>query len=441
MKKEIIRSAELNEEYHVYTHASGLKLLCYPMESSSTAYAVFGVKFGSTDTVFQKNAGEGFIQIPQGVAHYLEHKLFESEDGDAFELFSKAGAHANAFTSFDKTCYLFSTAQDFERSLACLLQFVQRPYFTKENVQRERGIIAQEIQMYQDTPSWRVYFHLLQAMYQNHPVRYEVAGTVESIERIDEGMLYDCYRSFYRLSNMAVAIAGNFDEERAVRIVEENLLPDEPAQITRGEIYEPEEVSKREVRERLPVAAPLFYYGIKERPVGEADMPRYGLLYDLVLDVLAGDCSPLYQRLYQEGLIDNGFSTETLLGRGYNACIFGGYSKDPERVRRMIDAEILRCKAEGLDPVLFDCAKRSLYGALVGGFDSAEEIAETMISAYFCAESDAYVELRELSALTLEDAQRLLQSGFSLENSVMSIALPEKPAAETDAQKTAERME
>ncbi len=451
MKKEVIRSAELNEEYHVYTHASGLKLLCYPMQEFSTAYAMFGVKFGSTDTVFQKDGEECFTQIPQGVAHYLEHKLFESEEGDAFELFSQTGAYANAFTSFDKTCYLFSTAQDFEQSLSCLLQFVQHPYFTEENVLRERGIIAQEIQMYQDNPSWRVYFHLLQAMYQKHPVRFEVAGTVESIEQIDAELLYDCYRRFYRLSNMAVAIAGNFNEERAVKLVEENLLPDAPARIVRGEVCEPKEVLQHEVKERLPVAAPLFCYGIKERPVSEAEQLRCGLLYDLLLDVLAGDCSPLYRRLYDQGLIDTGFSTETLLGRGYCACIFGGYSKDPERVRRMIDQEILRCKSEGLDPELFDCAKRSLYGALIGGFDSAEEVAESMLSAYFSAESDVYAELRELRALTLADVQELLQSGFSLENSVMSVVLPEETAektnladvnpADVNPQETAERME
>lgn len=424
MEKQIIKNPRLGESYTVYTHESGLKVFLYPMPEFSSAYAMFGTKYGSIDTIFRKKGEQDFITVPEGIAHYLEHKLFESEDGDAFSLFAKTGASANAFTTFDKTCYLFSTTQNFDASLRALLQFVQHPYFTPENVEKERGIIAQEIQMYEDNPSWRVYFNLLRGMYHNHPVHTEVAGTVESIAKIDADLLYRCYRTFYNLNNMVLSIAGNFDEAQAIRIIEEELLPSEKIEIERSMPQEPDSVVRQEVKQQMAVAMPLFYYAFKEKPVAEADMPKISMAYDILLDVLAGDCSPLYRRLYDEGLIDTGFENETFMGRGYTACIFGGYSKDPKRVQQLLNEEIVRCRRDGIDPEDFERARKSIYGAVIGGFDSAEEIASTMLSAYFCAGHNVYVELEAISQLTLADVQQLLDAGLHAENSVLSVIEP-----------------
>ncbi len=424
MQKKIITSHRLGESYSVYTHESGLTVLLYPMQQFSTAYALFGTKYGSIDTIFRKKGEEQFTEVPEGIAHYLEHKLFESEDGDAFSLFAKTGASANAYTSFDKTCYLFSTTQNFGESLAALLQFVQRPYFTAETVQKEQGIIAQEIKMYEDNPAWRVYFNLLRGMYHNHPVHTEIAGTVKSIAKIDADLLYACYRTFYNLNNMVVSIAGNFDEEEAIAIIERELLPCEKVEIERSMPHEPDTVVTHETRMKMAVAMPLFYYAYKEKPVDEADMPKISIAYDILLDIIAGDCSPLYRKLYDEGLIDTGFDTETFMGRGYTGLIFGGYSKDPDRVKALIDEEILRYRQVGIDAESFERARRSVYGAAIGTFDSAEEIASTMLSAYFCAGSDAYIELEAVSALTLAQVQQLLDDGFAPEASVLSVIEP-----------------
>ncbi len=424
MEKQTVIGARLKESYSVYTHSSGLKVLLYPMKEFSTAYALFGTKYGSIDTMFRKEGEAEFTVVPEGIAHYLEHKLFESEDGDAFSLFARAGASANAFTSFDKTCYLFSTTQNFEAALSALLQFVQNPYFTKENVEKEQGIIAQEIKMYEDNPSWRVYFNLLRGMYHNHPVHTEIAGTVESIARIDAELLYRCYHTFYNLNNMVISIAGNFDEQTAVEIIEKELKDCEKVVIERSMPHEPDEVVKSVVKQKMAVAMPLFYFAWKEKPVEEVKMPRVSMLYDIILDVVAGDCSPLYRRLYDEGLIDTGFDTESFMGRGYAACIFGGYSKDPEKVASLIAEEIKRYKEEGIDAESFERARKSIYGAVVGGFDSAEEIASTMLAAYFCGCSDAYVELEAISDLTVEDANRLLAEGFDEKNTVLSVIEP-----------------
>ena len=164
-----ITGKQVGDSYYRVEHPSGLTVLLYPKEHCSTTYAIFGTRYGSIDNCFQRSDEAGPESVPEGIAHYLEHKLFESEEGDAFERFSKTGASANAFTSFESTCYLFSTTDQVYQSLEILLDFVQSPYFTEETVRKEQGIIGQEIKMYDDDPQWRVMFNYLKAMYHSHP--------------------------------------------------------------------------------------------------------------------------------------------------------------------------------------------------------------------------------------------------------------------------------
>ena len=190
MERTVIKSARLGQEMVKIKHPSGLTMLLCPMLGYSTAYATFTANVGSVDTGFKTQDDDAFVDVPEGIAHFLEHKMFENEDGDAFAKYAKTGASANAYTSFDKTAYLFACTDRFEESLEILLDFVRRPYFTKESVQKEQGIIGQEIRMYDDDGEWRVQFNLLQALYHNHPVRIDIAGTVESIAEIDDQLLY-----------------------------------------------------------------------------------------------------------------------------------------------------------------------------------------------------------------------------------------------------------
>ena len=213
MQIEKVTGERARDSYYKIQHPSGLSIYLYPKESCSTAYAVFGAKYGSIDTCFQRSDETKPETVPEGIAHYLEHKLFESEDGDAFERFAKTGASANAFTSFESTCYLFSCTDQLYESLEILLDFVQSPHFTEESVAKEQGIIGQEIKMYDDDPQWRVMFNYLRAMYHTHPIRQDIAGTVESIAEITPEYLYRCYRTFYNLGNMALCIAGRLDVE------------------------------------------------------------------------------------------------------------------------------------------------------------------------------------------------------------------------------------
>ena len=214
MNPKKISSSLAKEEYFYMKHPSGLDIYVYPKKGYSSKYAVIGTNFGSINNTFKVKGEESYTVLPDGIAHYLEHKLFESVDGDAFSLFSKTGASANAYTSFEKTAYLFSCSDNFEESLNILLDFVQSPYFTPQNVEKERGIISQEIKMYQDSPEWKMLINLLESLYHNHPVKIDIAGSVESIQKITPEILYKCYDAFYNLNNMAICLVGDIDPER-----------------------------------------------------------------------------------------------------------------------------------------------------------------------------------------------------------------------------------
>ena len=254
MKREIIRSERLGESYIRVEHPSGLTVLLYPNKGMATTYALFATKYGSIDNAFRRSDEKEFVTVPEGIAHYLEHKMFDCKDGDAFSKYAKTGANANAYTSFDKTAYLFSCTDNFEESLRILLSFVTEPYFTEASVAKEQGIIGQEIGMYDDDPDWQVYFNLLGALYQKHPLRIDIAGTVETISHITADLLYRCYGCFYNLHNMVLSIAGNFDPEAALRLCDEILTPAEPITVERAHIDEPYAVGSRRVEVKMPVA-------------------------------------------------------------------------------------------------------------------------------------------------------------------------------------------
>ena len=245
-----VRNELLNEKYYDIDHPSGLKILVMPKENYSSTYAIFATKYGSIDTMIQMSDGS-FKEIPEGTAHFLEHKLFESEDLDAFERFAKTGASANAYTSFERTGYLFSCSANFKKNLEILLDFVQNPYFTQATVEKEQGIIGQEIDMYKDAPDWEVMFNCLRTMYHNLPVRIDIAGTQESIAQITAKTLYGCYDNFYNLHNMVLAVAGNADVDEIVEVADKVLKPVEGKMAQRKVIDEPEEVIDSYIEEKL----------------------------------------------------------------------------------------------------------------------------------------------------------------------------------------------
>lgn len=420
MKKQIFEGFG-EESYVKAVLDNGLEIYIMEKPQYSSSYAIYGTHYGSIDTKFSKNGSE-MITVPEGIAHYLEHKLFEGEDGDAFSKYAKTGASANAFTSFDRTCYLFSCSDNFYENLDILLSFVQSPYFTKENVEKEQGIIGQEIRMYDDNPGWRVMFNLLKGMYHNHPVRIDIAGTVESIAQIDADLLYKCYETFYNPANMFICLVGNIDTDKTLKQIEGSIIDREPVEITRGEFDEPQTIVKPYVEQRLAVNTPMFCLGFKQKINSPYRRLKSKVCVDLLLQLICGDASPLYARLMNEGLINDDFDSEYFNGNGYAAVIFEGESCDPERVANEIKAEINRLREEGVSKKLFSAVKCAMYGDMVRRFNSVENLTMSLTE---CAINDysLFDEIKMVKSVSYDDVMKRFDI-FDDENAVLSVIKP-----------------
>lgn len=423
MNKTMIQSAKLGESYTKIKHSSGLTMLLCPMPQFSSAYVIFGAEIGSIDTTFKTNKDKDFVTVPAGIAHYLEHKLFESEDGDAFARYAKTGASANAFTSFDRTCYLFSCADHFKESMDILLDFVTHPYFTEETVRKEQGIIGQEIKMYDDDPDWRVQFNLLEAMYVNNPVRVDIAGTVESIAKIDADLLYRCYNTFYNLNNMVLAVAGNFEIATVLEAADRILKPAEDLAIEAQVPDEPREVKQHRIEMRLPVAMPLFNIGFKEKPGDKRENALNQIQDEILSDIIGGEASPLYRRMYDSSLINATFGSEVFTGRDYCATAFSGESRDPDKVYEEVCAEIERLQREGIDQAAFDRCKKATYGRYIRMLNRVDDIANSLVQSHFCGFT-IYEMVEQAANCTKDQLQKRLQEHFAREYSAISVVMP-----------------
>lgn len=423
MEKKIIKNERTGEQYTYVKHPTGLDIYIWKMEDYSTTHALFGTKYGSINTKFKTKDQPDFITVPNGIAHYLEHKLFENEDCDVFSLYAKTGASANAYTSFDKTCYLFSCTDNVYDSLEILLSFVQNPYFTEETVQKEQGIIGQEIRMYDDDAGWRVFFNMLQGMYHNHPVKIDIAGTVESIAQINADLLYKCYYTFYNLNNMVLSIAGNVDEDKVLEMCDKLLKQGGNPELETAFEDEPETVCKKETVQKLEISMPMFNIGFKAKPESGIDALRAEIETNFVLSLLADESSDFYKKLYDEGLINSSFSSEVFSGDGYCCSIFGGESRNPRLVRDRLIEEINRCKKDGFDEERFNNIKKAYYGALIRDLNDAEAIATNMLNAGM-EKLSAFDAIETVAAVSFEDMAKRLEKQFDTENVTISIIEP-----------------
>ncbi len=420
-----IKNERLKEVYYKINHPTGLTVLLYPMKGFSSAYALFGTRYGSIDTTFRSNTEEDYITVPEGVAHFLEHKLFENENGvDAFELFAKTGASANAFTSFDRTCYEFTCTDHFEESLEILLNFVQSPYFTEKTVEKEQGIIGQEIRMLQDRPGWKVLFNLLNALYVNHPVKVDIGGTVESIAEINSDLLYRCYRTFYNANNMVLAIAGNFDYKKALEIVDRCIKPaDSLIQADSRMPQEPLSVAKKVIEDKLEVSVPLFNIGYKELPLFGYDLVKALAEFEILTEIITGEGSRFYREAYDSNLINSTFSSELFTGPNYFAVLFDGESREPQKVYKVLNSAISGFKKNGILPDEFETAKRAVYGRYVRGFNNVENISYSLITAHF-QNVDLYDMIEAVAKVSFEDVTKRLAGSFEEEHSAISVIHP-----------------
>lgn len=409
--------------YYTATHETGLKIYVYPKDGYSSAYAMFGTAYGSIDTTFKRSDEPDFVTVPEGIAHFLEHKLFESEDGDAFSRYAKTGASANAFTSFDKTCYLFSCTDHFKESLEILLDFVQSPYFTEQTVQKEQGIIGQEIRMYDDDPEWRALFGLLESMYHVNPVRINIAGTVDSISKITADLLYRCYRTFYSLGNMALTVVGRVEPQEVFELTDKMLKKDGGFQVEKKFPEEPLEVVEKRVEERLSVAVPLFQLGFKEKAGERRATEKELACTEILLELLASEASPLYRRLMDKGWINPSFSYEYFEIPGTRAVLFGGESANPDGVTEEINREICSLREKGIPVGAFERAKKAVYGRKISSLGNVQSIARNLMECSFAGRS-LENEIAAVRDASLQDVAARLEEQLVEEYSSLSVVLP-----------------
>lgn len=421
MKKEIITSKLTGDSCIHVKHSSGLNIYIREMSGFSNVYALFGTKYGSVNTIFKTSADEVYTKVPEGIAHFLEHKLFENEECGVFELYAKTGAMGNAFTSFDKTCYLFSCSKNYTDNLRILLDFVQKPYFTKENVEKEQGIIGQEIQMTNDNPDWRVFFNMLKSMYHNHPVKIDIAGTAESIAQIDADLLYKCYNTFYNLNNMVLSIAGNINADEVLAICDELLKPCEDNGLETVFPDEPDSVVQHEVREKQPVGVSIFHLGYKCYPFeSKKQQTKKFITASITASLLTCKSNKMYIQLMNDGIINNTFDGEIFDGDGYMTLIFSGESSQPDEVRKAVVNEIERIINEGVCEKDFQRIKKSSYGDLIRQLNNVPAVANLMMNNALCGIGPFDI-IDTFSEITSQDVYNFIKSDLTEDKLVLSV--------------------
>lgn len=412
----------LGESVHWETLPNGLRICVVPKPGYAKKYAFFATRYGGMDTRFQLNGK--WMDTPAGIAHYLEHKMFDTREGNALQELAKNGAEPNAFTSNAMTGYYFDSTGHFEENLKILLSFVSIPYFTDESVEKEQGIIGQEIRMIEDNPDWQIYTRMMRALYQNSTARTSIAGTVESISHITAETLYDCHRAFYTPANMILTVVGDVDPIHVADLARRVLPKVSGPVIPRDYGEEPEAIARKETSLAMEVSCPQFLTGYKCRPAADGeDYLRTAVLGDMACDILLGDSSPLYLRLYDQGLINTSFggAFEMLPGAAY--LYAGGDSKDARRVMAEIQKEADRLVREGIDEDFYQQVRKAAFGSNLRGLNSFENIAVSLTEGYFHG-YDPFRFPQVFDSITSEDVRAFLRDNIRADRAVLSEIVP-----------------
>jgi predicted Zn-dependent peptidase len=422
-----ITNNRINEKILYEELDSGLKVIFMPKPGFTKKHAVFSTNYGSNDNVFIPIGEDKPISVPEGIAHFLEHKLFEQEESNLFEKFSKMGAYVNAFTNFNQTAYLFETTDNFYESLELLVKFVQSPYLTDENVEKEKGIIAQEIKMYEDNPKWRVFFNCLRAMYLNHPVKIDIAGTVESIQTINKELLYKAYNTFYNPANMVLFIVGDLSFEKILEVVKKTERHFDKVDDTDMRILvdEPDSIKEKTIDVKMQVATPMFYIGFKDNElnlIGE-ELIKKDIITNMILDMMFSPSSKFYNDLYNEGLIYNSFGAYFTGKKTYGHSLVIGESNNPEKVQERVLELINKDPSENLLEEDFDRLKKKNLGNFLMGFNSVEFIANNFVDLYF-DQFNLFDYLNLVESIEFRDLLTRYKNHLRPENMVISIVRP-----------------
>ena len=416
---QIIENNKIQEKVYIEKLSNGLKIIVIPKKTQKK-YIIWGVNYGSIDNKFMIDDKE--VTVPDGIAHYMEHKMFEQENGkNSLDVLSSLGVNANAYTTNNHTAYLYEdTNGKFYEALDEFMNYVQNPYFTDENVEKERGIIEQEIMMYDDYPDWRLYMNAMKAMYHKNPINIDVAGTKETIAEIDKEKLYEIYDSFYRPDKMAIVVCGDFEPEKIIEEIEKRVTIQNSTKVIKR-IYEdePEEIVKPRVEDEMNISMPIFLIGYKDNIETENQIDK-DLALDIIFNILIGDSSELYQDLYEEGLLQSEPVLMYENSKTYSQLLIQGQSNNYDEVIKRIEDEIENLKKNGIDDEVFERIKKKLYGEYVKSYNDANGIATSFLQNYFRGINPLdYFE--EFKGLDKQYIMKVLNEVFKKEKQVVSI--------------------
>lgn len=424
---QVIENLKVKEKLYIEKLENGLTVMIVPKKDIQKKYIIWGTNYGSNDNKFIVPGEEKITEVPNGVAHFLEHKLFEQENGtNSLDVLTALGVNANAYTTNDHTAYLFECTDNFYEAMDELMDYVQHPYFTDENVEKEKGIISQEIRMYDDYPEWRVYLNAMQAMYHNNPIKIDITGTIKTISKIDKEILYKCYNTFYNPSNMAISICGDFEPEKMLEEVKKRLVEKSGSgEIKR--IYEPEEDSivQEKIEQKLEVSKPIYTIGIKgalpnTTLENKNEIVKRHLCIEILLNLILGRSSELYKKLYNEGIIFGSPSLDHEFGKTYDHILITGQATNPDKLYEDFKNEIKKVKQNGINKEDFERIKKMVYGAYVKEYDDVTDIARMFLSDYFKG-INSFDYLEEIQGINVEYATQVLKNVFKEEKMVISI--------------------
>ena len=419
---QVIENLKVKEKVYIEKLKNGLTVMIIPKKGIQKKYIIWGTHYGSNDSKFIVPGESEVTEVPKGVAHFLEHKMFEQENGrNSLDVLSSLGVNANAFTTNTHTAYLYEATDNFYEALDEFMDYVQHPYFTDENVEKEKGIIGQEIMMYDDYPEWKVYLNALEAMYHNHPVKLDITGTIETISHIDKDILYKCYNTFYNPSNMCLVVCGDFEPEEILKQIEKRLIEKKPeGEIKR--IYEQEEetIVKPNVESKMEVSIPLFALGIKCIPPKQKEKVKTHISIDILLNMIAGESSKLYQDLYKSGVILNMPSFEYEFTDDYAHILVSGASREPEKFFDEFNKEVQTYIENGINEEDFARTKKMIYGEYVKEYNDVANISRMFLND-FMRGINSFDYLEEITLLDIDYAKQILVDNFKKDKMVFSV--------------------
>ena len=419
---QIIENLKVKEKLYIEKLENGLTVMIIPKKGIQKKYIIWGTNYGSNDSTFIVPGEIEVTEVPKGVAHFLEHKMFEQENGkNSLDVLTALGVNANAYTTNNHTAYLYECTDNFYEALDEFMDYVQHPYFTDENVEKEKGIIGQEIMMYDDYPDWKVYLNALECMYHKNPVKLDITGTIETISHIDKDILYKCYNTFYNPSNMVMVVSGDFEPEKLLEEIKNRLVDNKSnGEIKRIYEDEPRKIVKEKIEQNMEVSKPLYAIGIKDVPAEPKEKVKKHISIEILLNILVGASSELYKKLYDMGNCYSVPSIEYEFDKTYAHILITGQSNNPEELYKMFEEQVKEFIDAGVNEQDFERTRKMIYGEYVKEYNDVTDISRMFLSDYFKGiNSFDYIE--EISIINVEYLNQVLKDVFNEKNMILSV--------------------